>query len=131
MKSGFCSAESRAEATDTLRDASGRSLLSSAHDLSEGGLAQALVEACLIDGIGARVDLAGDAFVELFSESAARALVAVSDAAALVALADSHGVSARVIGETGGDSLVVQGLFEVSLGDLREPFEATLPALFG
>ena len=116
---------------ETLRDASGRSLLSSAHDLSEGGLAQALVEACLIDGIGARVDLAGDAFVELFSESAARALVAVSDAAALVALADSHGVSARVIGETGGDSLVVQGLFEVSLGDLREPFEATLPALFG
>jgi phosphoribosylformylglycinamidine synthase len=116
---------------ELLRDAAQQSMVASAHDLSEGGLAQALVEACLIEDVGARVVLAGDGFVELFSESAARALVTTRNADAVVALADSHGVTARVIGETGGDSLVVSGQFEVGLSELRERFEATLPALFG
>jgi phosphoribosylformylglycinamidine synthase len=116
---------------ELLRDAAQQSMVASAHDLSEGGLAQALVEACLIEDVGARVVLAGDGFVELFSESAARALVTTRNADAVVALADSHGVTARVIGETGGDSLVVNGQFEVGLSELRERFEATLPALFG
>jgi phosphoribosylformylglycinamidine synthase len=114
-----------------LLDAAGGALLSSAHDLSEGGLAQALVEACLIDGVGASVELSGDAFVELFSESAARALVSTADADAVLTLAAAHGVAARVIGETGGDSLAVEGGFTVALAELREVFEATLPTLFG
>src|SRR3954470_2063535 len=53
-------------------------VLSSAHDLSDGGLAQALVEACLRHDVGARVELAGDPFVALFSESTARVLVTVA-----------------------------------------------------
>jgi phosphoribosylformylglycinamidine synthase subunit PurL len=114
-----------------LDQAAGRSLLSSAHDLSEGGLAQALVEACLIDGVGARVELAGDAFVELFSESSARVLVATAVADEVLSLARAHGVPARVLGETGGDALTVAGAFELDLRELREQFEATLPALFG
>src|SRR5664279_1481726 len=56
-------------------------LLGAAHDLSDGGLAQALVECCLRYGVGAEVepDLgpAADPFVALFAESAARAVVAV------------------------------------------------------
>src|SRR5205085_206018 len=58
-------------------DASAQGLVSAAHDLSDGGLGQALVEACLRKGIGARVTLPGDPFVSLFAESAARVLVAV------------------------------------------------------
>jgi phosphoribosylformylglycinamidine synthase len=114
-----------------LEQAADGSLLSSAHDLSEGGLAQALVEACLINGTGARVELVGDAFIELFSESAARALVATSDSDAVLALAIANGVGARIVGETGGDVLSVADAFEVALDELREVFEATLPALFG
>src|SRR5690606_38674684 len=59
-------------------------LVDAAHDLSEGGLAVALVEACVRYGVGAEVDLealcARDGvtpFEALFAESAARALVAV------------------------------------------------------
>jgi phosphoribosylformylglycinamidine synthase len=114
-----------------LEQAAGGSLLSSAHDLSEGGLAQALVEACLIDGIGARVELTGDPFVALFSESSARALVATANADGVLALAIANGVGAQVVGTTGGDALAVAGSFEVGLAELRELFEATLPALFG
>jgi len=54
-------------------------MLSAAHDLSDGGLALALVESCLRFGHGARVVLPEevDPFVALFSESAGRAVVAV------------------------------------------------------
>ena len=39
-----------------LAAAAGDGLLTSAHDLSDGGLAQALVESCLIGGAGAMID---------------------------------------------------------------------------
>ena len=60
-------------------------LVSAAHDLSDGGLAQALVESALRHGVGApRSHLPDDAdpFTALFSESAARAVVTTSDPAA-------------------------------------------------
>ena len=62
-------------------------MLDSAHDLSDGGLAQALVESALAKGVGARIALpAGPyAFVQLFSESAGRVLVSVSPAAGAAA----------------------------------------------
>ncbi|MDX6283094.1 MAG: phosphoribosylformylglycinamidine synthase subunit PurL, partial [Kribbellaceae bacterium] len=64
--------------TADLADASA---VTAAHDVSDGGLAQTLVEMVLRRGVGATVDLSavadGDAFVALFSESVARAVVAV------------------------------------------------------
>ncbi|MGN6253178.1 MAG: phosphoribosylformylglycinamidine synthase subunit PurL [Marmoricola sp.] len=106
----------------------GVGLISSAHDLSEGGLAQALVESCLRRGVGAAV--AVDGFVGLFSESAGRALVTVrpADADALVDLAQRHGVPLAPLGDTRGDTLAVEGLFEIPLAELREAWTATLPA---
>jgi phosphoribosylformylglycinamidine synthase len=58
---------------EILVAASRDGMLSAAHDLSDGGLAQALVESCLQGGMGARIVLPEDAdpFVWLFSESAA------------------------------------------------------------
>jgi phosphoribosylformylglycinamidine synthase len=114
-----------------LAEAAAGSVVSAAHDLSEGGLAQALVEACLMGGTAATVGIAGDPFVALFSESAARAIVATADSDAVLGLAGEHGVSAAVIGITGGDALVVDGAFAVGLDELREQSEGTLPALFG
>src|SRR5690606_29791004 len=62
-----------------LVDAARAGLLSSAHDLSEGGLAQALVEACLRRDIGVSVRLEGAPFIGLFAESTPRAIVTVPD----------------------------------------------------
>jgi phosphoribosylformylglycinamidine synthase len=103
-------------------------VLRSAHDLSEGGLAQTLVECCLRGGLGARVALHGDPFVALFSESTARALVTVApdDEQRLVDL----GYPCARRGEVGGDALVVDGVLELPLDELRAAHEATLPALF-
>ena len=67
-----------------LTHASRDDLVDSAHDLSEGGLAQALVESSLRYGVGVQVSLDGlcardgiTPFEALFSESTARVLVAV------------------------------------------------------
>jgi phosphoribosylformylglycinamidine synthase len=114
-----------------LTEAAAQSVISTAHDLSEGGLAQALVEACLVGAVGATVQLPGDQFVALFSESAARAVVATDDVDAVAALAAKHQVAALPIGYTGGLGLIIDGLFTVGLDELREQSEGTLPALFG
>lgn len=105
----------------------------SAHDLSDGGLAQALAEAAMVSGVGARVALEGDAFVGLFSESAARAVVTVpaERVEELMTIAARHGVPATELGTTGGGVLAVDGQFEVALDELRAAWTATLPAALG
>ncbi|WP_370249017.1 phosphoribosylformylglycinamidine synthase subunit PurL [Nocardioides sp.] len=111
----------------------GVGLFSSAHDLSDGGLAQALVETSLRHMVGARVDLAAvhaDPFVALFAESTGRVLVSVAEAdlPRATALAARHGIAAASLGVTGGDDVVVGDLFSLNLLELRSTWMATLPA---
>ncbi|HVK26980.1 MAG TPA: phosphoribosylformylglycinamidine synthase subunit PurL [Nocardioides sp.] len=114
-----------------LRDLVG--VATSAHDLSDGGLAQALAEAAMVGGVGARVALEGDAFLGLFAESVARAIVTVpaDRVDELMTIAARHGVPATELGTTGGDALTVDGQFEVALDELRAAWTATLPAALG
>ncbi|MEJ7794097.1 MAG: phosphoribosylformylglycinamidine synthase subunit PurL [Nocardioides sp.] len=113
--------------------AEGLGLLTSAHDLADGGLAQALVESALRHGFGATVSVEGDPFVGLFSESAARAVVTVrpDDADRLAELARRRGVPLTRLGATGGDALVVDGQFDVPIDELRAAWTVTLPAVLG
>jgi phosphoribosylformylglycinamidine synthase subunit PurL len=116
-----------------LAAAAADGLLSAAHDLSDGGLAVALAESCLRGGTGCTVRLPEDPFTALFSESAARAVVAVRPGreTAFGHLAEAHGVPAAAIGSTGGDSLTVDGCFAIGLAELAAVHTRTLPALFG
>jgi phosphoribosylformylglycinamidine synthase subunit PurL len=116
-----------------LVDAGRSGIVTSAHDLSEGGLSQALVESALRHGVGATVTLQGDPFVGLFSESTARALVTVPmpQRASFVAMAEALGVPVAELGRTGGDRLVVQDRFEIGLDELRDAWTATLPGALG
>jgi phosphoribosylformylglycinamidine synthase subunit PurL len=120
---------------EVLVTASRDRLVAAAHDLSEGGLGQGLVECCLRHGVGADVELPEtlDPFVALFSESSARALVAVPSerVESFTALCRALGVPAVAIGETAsvGDeaALDVHGEFRVPLTELRAAWSATLP----
>jgi len=116
-----------------LVGAAERGLLEGAHDLSDGGLAIALAEACLSGGTGCIVTLPGDTAALLFSESSARAVVAVRPGAEadFAELCDIGGVPAAVIGATGGDALEVTGQFRISLGELAAAHRGRLPELFG
>jgi phosphoribosylformylglycinamidine synthase subunit PurL len=116
-----------------LVTAAERGLLAAAHDLSDGGLAVALAEACLAGGTGCTVTMPGDPFTSLFSESAGRALVAVRPGSAqeFEVLCAEAGLPAAGIGQTGGGALQVSGLFEIPLPELAAVHQAPLPALFG
>ncbi len=112
----------------------GVGLLTSAHDVSDGGLAQTLAESAIANMCGVTVDLSsvagGDPFLALFAESAGRAVVTVADAdaEALLELAGRHGVPVTELGRTGGDEIVVEGAFALNLLRLRSAWTATLPA---
>jgi phosphoribosylformylglycinamidine synthase subunit PurL len=116
-----------------LGAAAAAGLLSAAHDLSDGGLAVALAESCLRAGTGCRVRLPGDPFTALFSESAARAIVAVRPGAEaqFASLRAVHGVPGQSIGRVGGEDLAVEGWFAIPLAELAAAHSAVLPALFG
>jgi phosphoribosylformylglycinamidine synthase len=113
----------------------GQELLTSAHDLADGGLAQALTEAALRYGVGARLRLAGDPFVALFSESGGRVLVTTTDPKAVKDSAGWAGVPVTELGTTDGTgpdaALAIDGLLQLPLAELRAAWTATLPALFG
>ena len=112
-----------------------RGLLSMAHDLSDGGLAVALAECCLVGQVGCAVRLpAGvDALTALFSESAARAVVTVRAGAeaTFAELCAAQEVPSSVLGVTGGDALNIGGVLVVGRAELRAAHQGTLPAIFG
>ncbi|MEQ0573997.1 phosphoribosylformylglycinamidine synthase subunit PurL [Mycobacterium tuberculosis] len=120
-----------------LSSASRDGLVSAAHDLSEGGLAQAIVESALAGETGCRIVLpeGADPFVLLFSESAGRVLVAVprTEESRFRGMCEARGLPAVRIGvvDQGSDAVEVQGLFAVSLAELRATSEAVLPRYFG
>ncbi|MDQ2637854.1 MAG: AIR synthase-related protein, partial [Actinomycetota bacterium] len=122
---------------EVLTAASRDGLVSAAHDLSEGGLIQAVVESALAGETGCRIVLpeGADGFVTLFSESAGRVLVAVprTEESRFRAMCEARGLPAARIGvvDQGSQAVEVQGLFTVSLEDLRSTSEGVLPGLFG
>lgn len=130
---------------EVLTAASRDGLVSAAHDLSEGGLIQTVIEAALAGETGCRIVLpepcedGAAAFVFLFSESAGRVLVAVprTEESRFTAMCQARGLPSTRIGVVdqgpeGGEAAVeVQGLFTVSLEELRRTSEGVLPGLFG
>ncbi|MGP5070900.1 phosphoribosylformylglycinamidine synthase subunit PurL [Arthrobacter rhombi] len=126
---------------DLLVNASRDGMIDAAHDLSEGGLAAGLVEMSLRYGVGARVALQDlcdrdgvDAFTALFSESQARAIVAVPRSEEVrfkdMTTARAFPVVRLGIVDASSDSLEVQGQFSASLEELRTAHEGTLPKYF-
>jgi phosphoribosylformylglycinamidine synthase subunit PurL len=126
---------------EILVDASRDGLVDAAHDLSEGGLAVALAEASLRNGVGARIRLdevcerdGVDAFTLLFSESAGRAIVAVpgTEEVRFTAMCTARGFAHARIGVVDDEAraLDVQGQFTLPLDELRTAHTSTLPAIF-
>jgi len=118
-------------------------MISAAHDVADGGIAQALVEMSLRSNIGARCWVIDglDPFTFLFSESAGRAIVVLPRSEELrftqmcearqlpahrIGVVDS-GLAANTDYPSGVQVLQFSGLFDVTLGELRQAHEETLP----
>lgn len=108
-------------------------MIDAAHDLSDGGLIQAVTESCLRGGKGARLVVPDglDAFTFLFSESAGRAVVAVprSEELRFTDMCGARGLPATRIGVVDGEEVEVQGEFALTLSELRSSHEGTIEAL--
>jgi phosphoribosylformylglycinamidine synthase II len=120
-------------------------LITGAHDLADGGLAQALAEAVMRFGVGARVWLGDiierdgvDAATALFSESTGRVLVSVprEDDVKFKGLCEGREYPVLRIGVTDAEVgtqpvLEIQDVFTVGIEELRATHRATLPEHFG
>ncbi|HEV7263379.1 MAG TPA: phosphoribosylformylglycinamidine synthase subunit PurL [Falsiroseomonas sp.] len=106
--------------------------VSACHDCADGGLLVALAEMAMAGGVGASLDaaLAGiPAHAFWFGEDQGRYVLAVADAAAILAEAAAAGVPATRLGRSGGGDLVLGAASSISVAGLRAAHERTLPAL--
>jgi phosphoribosylformylglycinamidine synthase len=118
--------------------AAGAGIISSAHDVSDGGLACALAESCLNPegafGATVEIDLGGLRPDEaLFGESASRVIVSLreADAGELARVCSSLDVPLRLIGTTGGATLRIGRLIELPIAALKEASESGFKRALG
>jgi phosphoribosylformylglycinamidine synthase len=102
------------------------------HDIADGGLLVAVAEMAMGQGVGATLHAAPatiPAHAFWFGEDQGRYVLAVVDAAPVLAAAATAGVPAARIGRSGGGDLVLDGGSAISVARLRDVHESTLPAL--
>jgi phosphoribosylformylglycinamidine synthase len=133
--------QAHVEALDLLRRTVRGGALSSAHDISDGGLAVALAESCIAGGVGARVDLAplmarlptDDPDVALFGEGVGGVLVS-GPLETIEGLAEEANAETLILlGEVEGESLeLTAGVATLSLPveEARAAHERGLPDRF-
>jgi phosphoribosylformylglycinamidine synthase II len=114
-----------------------QSLVDSAHDCSEGGVAVALAEKAFAKGVGARVNLASNglpADFVLFGEDASRIVVSCDpgNVARIKQVTEKHGIVADVLGETIPERLEIsldgQVVVSAAVSELSRVYEGALEA---
>ncbi|HEX6819074.1 MAG TPA: phosphoribosylformylglycinamidine synthase subunit PurL [Ktedonobacterales bacterium] len=134
-------AHERAVQRFTLR-AIGAWLIRSAHDCSDGGLAVALAECCMLSGLGLRgmVELPPGKeqdrltqLAALFGEAPSRIVVSVAPEhwEELARLASEHTIALRRIGTVGGDRLRLAPLVDVPVAQLYDAWRTGLARILG
>jgi phosphoribosylformylglycinamidine synthase II len=117
--------QAQADALVRLSGVVRKGRLATVHDVSEGGLACALAECCIVGGVGARVELPATGEADLFGEGAGGVLVA-GPREAVEAVE-----GAVLIGSVGGDSLEIDGELSVRVAELAHEYEGAIPAALG
>jgi phosphoribosylformylglycinamidine synthase len=131
---------------DLLVSLATQRLLRSAHDCSDGGLAVTVAESCFdTSGMGAEVSIPGveaaadaklNVAAALFGESASRVVISVApaDVTTVIGRAAAANVPARVIGQTGGNTLRVavagQMAIEMSIDEAERMWNSPLEQHF-
>ena len=121
-----------ARVAGVLRQLVNDGLVLGAHDVSTGGLGAAIAEMAIASGVGARIARVDD-HVDLFSESAGRAVVcvAVDQVREVLDVCEAAGVPATKLGAAMDDRLVVKDLIDVALSDLTRIWRDRLPTQLG
>jgi phosphoribosylformylglycinamidine synthase len=109
--------------------------LKAAHDCSDGGLSVALAEMCFSRDLGCQVSLKSGLRADalLFGEDASRVVVsyAPSGRPEVEAICRAAGAPFEEIGQVGGAALIVEGLLEAKVAELKAPWNSAIPRLVG
>jgi len=131
--------------SEILVAASRDGMITAAHDISDGGFAIAIAEMAMRAGTGARLWVPDniEPFIFLYAESTGRAVVVIprSEELRFTEMCAARGLPAERVGvvdsglgvDSGfpGEQVIVMGdYFTLTLEQLRETHEATLPAIF-
>ena len=120
-----------------LRLMIGEGLLSSAHDLSDGGLAVAVAESCISGRLGASLELPSSSHptLDLFGEGPSRVLISLDSKQIdrVLASAKEAEVPLAVIGEVTGDALIIRFggdiIIDCKMPDLKTAYEEVFSCL--
>ncbi|MCL2491598.1 MAG: phosphoribosylformylglycinamidine synthase subunit PurL [Coriobacteriia bacterium] len=113
-----------------VRDLIHKDLVKSAHDCSDGGIAVALAESCIAGEIGATIVLDNDlsAVSSLFSESQSRIIITCEsdDVDHVIDAFNNQNVPFSVIGEVGGDRLMIDKSIDLALDEITPAYNYAL-----
>jgi phosphoribosylformylglycinamidine synthase len=116
---------------DAVRGLVDAHVVAGIHDVSDGGLGVAVAEMAIASGVGFHVDAPGSVTAghgALFSEAPSRVVlcVAAADVAAVIDVAAAAQLSLFRLGSAGGDRLVVDGLLDLPLVQVRASWHDAL-----
>ena len=119
-----------------MRELAQQQLITSAHDISDGGFATCIVESSLRHGVGAQVKLPGahkSKAALLFSEEPSRIIVSFPHAQreTITTAAAKFGVPFEIIGKTGGNRVVIEGVSDISVSELQRSHANALSNIVG
>lgn len=112
-----------------MREIVAETLAESAHDLSDGGLAVALSEACTKE-LGVRAALPDTQMpykFALFGEAPSRIILSTSDRARVQAIAAKYSVECPLLGVTMKGQLQIGDMIDMATADLKHTFEQAFP----
>jgi len=120
---------------DFVRELIESGTVDTVHDISDGGLLVALAEMALAGDMGALVSLPADCdpIPFFYGEDQGRYVLGVApeDAKTIAAQANATGLTATLLGRTGGDKIAVDGAGALPIGALRRAHEGWFPAYMG
>jgi len=105
-------------------------LISACHDIADGGLAVALAEMAMAGNTGAAIEPPQTGiplFAWLFGEDQGRYVITTHEPEKVTTAAQKSGVSAQILGKTGGKELTVGSEIAISVAELRDLNESWLP----
>jgi len=112
-----------------------RGLVESAHDVSEGGIAVALAESSVSNGLGVsvRADIFGGMRPDFWLFGETQSMITLScdrsNSNRIISIAKEHNVDAQVIGHTAEHGRIRVGqLMDVSVGEAKGAYESSIPS---
>jgi phosphoribosylformylglycinamidine synthase subunit PurL len=94
-----------------------KKLINSAHDVSDGGIAVAVAESCLINrtlpiGCNVNIDITGRKDFVLFNESQSRVIISLNpeNKEKIKGICEKHGLNYTEVGKTGGSDIIINDI---------------------